>query len=410
MKHKLFIILLLLSSISLAQIEEYSFTREIKGIENQWHKIVLPNSIFSNLSNNMSDIRIYGKTPEGKIVESPYILNISKNRHVKSQVRFNLINTSSNSSGYYYTFEISEKMILNQIDLSFDNENFDWTLDLEGSENQQDWFMLAKDYRIVAIKNEQTDYQSTKITFPASNFSYLRIRISADQKPEFNAAELSQYRIEKGNYRKYAIPGHEVAINEDTKETIINLSLAERLPVSRLKIDVRDEFDYYRPVHIEYLSDSIETEKGWKYRYRNLHSSTLTSLESGKFTFPSTLLQKLRIRIANQRNQPLTIGAISAEGPQHSLTARFTESANYVLAYGNPKAARPQYDIARFKNTIPADLTELMLGPVNVSVQKEEKDGEPLFGNPLWLWGIMIVIVAILGWFSMKMLKNEGVQ
>ncbi|MEL6822474.1 MAG: DUF3999 family protein [Calditrichota bacterium] len=308
MKHKLIAFLLLTSSFALAQLEDYSYTREIVGIENQWHSIVLPSTLFNSLANDLSDLRIYGRTPDDKLVEAPYILNISESRPVKSRVRFNLINTSSNSSGYFYTFEIPEKMILNQIDLAFENENFDWTLDLEGSQNQQDWFMLTKDYRIVAIKNENTDYQFTKITFPASNFSYLRIRIAADQKPEFSTAELSQFRIEKGNYRKYAIPGHEVSIDESTNETLVDLTLADRLPVSRLQIDVRDEFDYYRSIHIEYLADSIETEKGWKYRYRNLHTNTLTSLESGRLPFPLHFYERCESAFATSAINRLQLG------------------------------------------------------------------------------------------------------
>jgi len=408
MKHKPILFLLILSSFLLAQIDEYSYTREIEGIESQWHKIVLPNDFFRNASANLSDIRIYGRKSDGNIIEAPYLLHIARDSIRKTDISFNQINASSNAQGYFYTFELPENTSINQMDLEFENENFDWRVDVEGSQDQQEWFMLAKDYRILAIKNPQTDYRFTSVSFKEAKFRYLRIRIVADQQPELSKAKLTQYRVESGNYRKYAIPGHEVAIDENTNETVIDLTLADRLPVSRLQIDIRDEFDYYRSIQIEYLADSVETEKGWKYSYRNLHSNTLTSFESGKFTFPSTLLRKLRVRIRNQRNQPLTIGAISAEGPEYSLTARFTEEADYVLAYGNSKVLRPQYDIARFKATIPTELKELTLGAEEVNLSDRESDTEPLFANPVWLWSIMIVIVAILGWFSMKMLKNEG--
>jgi hypothetical protein len=30
---------------------------------------------------------------------------------------------------------------------------------------------------------------------------------------------------------------------------------------------------------------------------------------------------------------------------------------------------------------------------------------KPLFENKLWLWTIMILIIGILGWFSLKMMK-----
>jgi hypothetical protein len=31
----------------------------------------------------------------------------------------------------------------------------------------------------------------------------------------------------------------------------------------------------------------------------------------------------------------------------------------------------------------------------------------PLFKNKAWLWAIMIIIILILGWFSVRMLKTK---
>ena len=53
---------ILISSLAFGQMENYNYTREIQGINDSWHKITLPNSIFKNVKNDLSDIRIFGIT------------------------------------------------------------------------------------------------------------------------------------------------------------------------------------------------------------------------------------------------------------------------------------------------------------------------------------------------------------
>ena len=117
-------------------------------------------------------------------------------------------------------------------------------------------------------------------------------------------------------------------------------------------------------------------------------------------------MQKVRLIVENQDNQPLNINQILVKGYEHQLIARFSESANYFLVYGNPKAKKPNYDIGNFTNNIPSTLDELKLGPA-VKIEKTPLfKQEPLFKNKLWLYGIMSVIILLLGWFSLKMMHN----
>ena len=179
------------------------------------------------------------------------------------------------------------------------------------------------------------------------------------------------------------------------------------VPVSHLKIDVKDSFDYYRPITIKYLTDSIKTEKGWKYNYSTLTSGMLNSMEKNEFKFSSRTVQKLKIFIHNQDNQPLTIDSILVKGYLHELIARFTEQATYFMTYGNKTAARPHYDIDRFTDKVPVTLTALELGN-ELTIEKDETPlTEPLFKNKTWLWTIMSLIILLLGWFSVKMIRKN---
>ncbi|MGH1364586.1 MAG: DUF3999 family protein [Calditrichia bacterium] len=407
-KNNFYLLLLLFTSFAFGQAENYSYSREVKGIENLWHSIVLPNEVFRAISPSLSDIRIFGKTVKGEIVEAPYLLRAAADKVVNTDINFKQLNTSSNSRGHFFTFEVPENTDMNQLQLELEQQNFDWKVELEGSQDQREWFSIVKDYRIVSIKNQLTSYRFSTISFPKAQYRFLRLRIPSSEKTLLTSAKITQHQTIAGDYRNYPIRSMERSEDKVRKQTIVNIALSSRVPATRLKIDIQDDFDYYRPITIEYLADSVKTEKGWKYSWRSLTSGTLTSIEPNNFYFNHILFRKLRIHISNQDNQPLSIGSVSVTGPVYDLIVRFTESAAYHLTYGNAKATRPQYDIARFKENVPQDVSEVTLGVERELAKASNPEVEPLFGNPLWLWGIMLVVIGLLGWFSLKMLKNEG--
>ena len=118
-KIRLTYILLLLCSCSFGQIKQFGYKRELSGIKDQWHSIVLPNEVFGKVSQDISDIRIFGVKESRDTVEAPYILRLAKEKVSQKEVTFNLINQSKNDKGYYFTFELTGENQVNQILLDF---------------------------------------------------------------------------------------------------------------------------------------------------------------------------------------------------------------------------------------------------------------------------------------------------
>lgn len=392
---------------SYGQIGAYNYKRELKGIAGQWHTITLPNEIFGKTSQNLNDIRIFGITASNDTVEAPYLLRLATEKISNKQVAFKTLNVSYNDKGYYFTFEIPATKPINQINLDFNQQNFDWRIKLEGSQNLDEWFTIVDDYRIVSIKNNLTDFQFTKLTFPNSKYRFFRLFIDSKENPELIVTSITQNEIIDGTFRNYAVRKFDIKENTQTKQTEINIELQMRVPVSHLKIEVKDTFDYYRPVTIKYLADSFKTEQGWKYNYSTLTSGTLNSIENDEFKFSSTNVQRLKIVIHNQDNSSLTIDTIQVKGYVHELVARFTEKATYFLTYGNKNVAKPHYDIDRFADKIPMTLTAIELGNEQTIEKENQQTTDPLFQNKTWLWGIMTVIILLLGWFSVKMIRRN---
>lgn len=410
MKNKIYLYLVLLNlscCILYGQIDQYNFKQQLNGIENQWHKVVLPNTIFNKISHDFSDIRIYGISANNDTIEVPYIFHLDQGETDINEISFEVINQSRKGNLHYFTFVVNGDKALNKIELDFKQQNFDWKANLEGSPNQKEWFTILENYRILSIKNELTDFQFTQLSFPKSSYRYMRLAINTNEKPILSEAKLSHKTIIDGMYRNYPINHFSREEDKKNKQTTINLQLESDLPLSHLKFDITDDVDYYRTVTIKYLADSFETQKGWKYNYFTLTTGTLNSIEENEFAFSSAIVQKLRVIINNHDNEPLSINSIEAKGYLHTLVARFTEPANYFLTFGNKSARRPIYDISRFSDKIPEDLESLELGEVEIIEHEETPETEPLFINETWLWLVMIIIIIMLGWFSLRMINKK---
>ncbi len=390
-----------------AQMEEYSYKREIIGVTEQWQKITLSDDIFGKVSNDLSDIRIFGIQDNGDTIEAPYILNVLSNKTSDQEIAFNTLNASHNKSGYFFTFEVPSEKAVSQINLQFKQQNFDWSVQLQGSQNQQEWFTILNAYRILSIKNQSTDFQFTRLTFPSSKFRFFRIHINSKKKPDLNYASITAHQITDGELRDCPIKSTTMSENKAVKQTEIYVELEWPVPVSLIKINVENAYDYYRPITVKFLADSVKTEQGWIYNYRSVASGILHSLGENELSINSQIVQKLKLIVHNQDNTPLSINSVQVKGYTHELKVRFDEPATYYLTYGNKKATYPNYDINRFTNNIPATMSTVQLGNEQSIEKAKVKSTEVLFKNQIWLWIIISALVLLLGWFSMGMIRRK---
>lgn len=291
--------------------------------------------------------------------------------------------------------------------MAFKQENFDWKVTLEGSNDNKEWFSILTDYRILSIKNNGTDYQFTKLNFPDSKYQYFRIAVKSPIQPELLEAKISKTDTIKGTYQGVKYQSFDLKNDISKKETVIDVTLANPVPLSYLRLNAQSDFDFYRSIKIEYATDSFKTDKGIQYNYANLYEGTISSLEEPAFNFANTISSRLKITIQNNDNKPLRLSGLQLKGNIYEIVARFDEpKAKYALYYGNKKATGPVYEIEKFESKIPNNLTSVNIGTEQQNPAYSIKIEKPLFENKAWLWVLMAVIIALLGWFSFKMLRN----
>ncbi|MBC7884979.1 MAG: DUF3999 family protein, partial [Saprospiraceae bacterium] len=297
------LIFLCFCSIGVGQADKYKFRRPIKDVTTGWQKITLPADIYAKVSFDLSDLRIYGFRDHDSI-EVPYFLDISEDRLVTVEIDFRIINQSNNSNGHYFTFELEEVKKINNIQLSFGQQNFDWQVKLEGSQDQKEWYTLVENYRIMSISNDITNFKFDEINFPEAAFRYFRISIKSNVKPDLLHANIFSKVNSPGKFSD--VPIRKIQFHEDkaNKKTVIDINLTTPSQISRLQFDIQNDFDYYRPITIQYLADSIPNANGTKYQYFTLTSGMLNSLEKSSFNFERKTVKELKIIVDNHDNPP----------------------------------------------------------------------------------------------------------
>jgi len=403
------IIILLTSLFIYGQMSDYGFKRFIKS-KSGWHKITLPDSIFSKVNSSLSDIRILGIVNNSDTIEAPYLLTEIKDSLYEKDLAFKLISTSNRNDEYYFTFQTAVNDIVNQIKLNFHQDNFNWIVTIEGSQDLVNWFTIKEDCRIISFKNPKEYYSYTTITLPDSKFKYYRIHFSSNYKPQLLNATFTELHKVSVNSKEYQPAKIKSFTDEKINKSIVEVDLHSILPISTIQLIVKDTFDFYRPVTIHFVSDSFNTGKGWNYIYNEVYSGILSSFEPQQFAFNTILSKRVKIEITNNDSEPLQIGKVEVNGNAFELTARFDKEAEYYLVYGNPNAVFPKYDIEAFRDKIPNDVSYLSIGDEKLISQDQKEIIKPFFENKLWLWLIMVFMILIIGWFSLSLIRKREQQ
>jgi hypothetical protein len=400
------IICVLSLSLSKAQIDEFTYKRALIGEPALWNKIELVPSLYERIDLENPNFRLYGITAINDTVEAPYLLKSNQSNSILKKVSYEIINTSNTPDGSYFTLFTTEPELINKLILDFKEINFDYLIDLEGSQNQNQWFSILKNYRVLDIHNDETNFRYTHVNLPNSSYNYYRILVKSKKNVGLQKVSVLKIEEQVGDLQEYTVDLKPSTTNKRAQTTELEFEIASAAPVCQISVEIKEKYAFFRPLTIQYLVDSVETSKGWYYNYQNIDQVVLDSKASNTFEIRTIKAKKFKLIISNYDNTPLTLQNIKVFGYKYYLLSRITSPANYLLVYGNIEKSSPLYDLANAEQEIPDSLNVLTLGSEEITAKKPAPITEPLFKNALWLWVIMGVVMIILGIFSYKMLKK----
>lgn len=395
---------MLLSLSSVAQTRDFGFRRKIPALDGDgWYSLPLPEQMFKNINREFSDLRIYRINGKDTL-ESPYFVKINQPQELEESVNLTAVNQSKKGNLQYFTFVLPKGTEVNYLNLEFNETNFDGFVKMDGSNDQREWFEIEKHQRIISIENENVNFTSSALHFNLQTFSYLRIQVEADKLLSLKEASFKKKTVKAGRLNIINLRWKETD-DKKLKQAIVDIDLREYQPVVKLIIGTDESNDFYRPFRLERLADSSKTQKGWEFFYETVAQGVLTSVNSNSFSFNYVMAKKLRLTIDQGDNSFLKINNIKLFSPAVDVIARL-EPGSHFLYYGNAGLGAPSYDLIHFKDKLPAQFTPLHLEREERLTAPEEVVS-PFIRNKAWLWALMVVIIGVLGFFTVKMIKGK---
>ena len=411
------LIFLGISALGFAQKNDFSFKRAIKpNPATEWNKIEIPLPMYEKLNQNLSDIRIYQLLGKDSL-EVPYLLSNTQFASLENEtteyIGFKILNQTKTADGYYFTLESPITADIEEIDLHFSNQNFDWKITLEGSHDQKQWFSILENYRILSIQNSKTDYNFQLLAFEKTNYKFYRIFIPSKETPVLQKASMQEKFTPKIEFNKLFINNIKQTNSTKDKNSVITFSLPYKIPIYSLILNIEKNDAFSRPIEIKYLVDSVKIEKGWVKNYETFYYGKIIyyGAKDLDFSFSNNDViwaKDFQIIIENQDNAPITVKSVNAISPKYFIYFKPKNEENYFLFYGNKNSSLPEYDLKLIEDKV------FKLSKSDASLSNEEKlpkkvkpAKEPLFKNKGWLWGVMILIICILGFFSYRMLSTK---
>lgn len=411
MKHKIFIYLFsFLMPISvIAQIEGYSFKRQLNKIEKEnYYTLLLSPEVIARSKSNLSDIRIYN-IADKDTSEVPYLMNWMGSNIKEVSIPFELINDTYNEKCCsYVTLKFPKKQTINQIKLNVSDSNFDKSLKIEGSNDNKQWFTIKEHLRIVRFRNSSEDYSYTTLNFNGSEFTYFRIKFDDDGSPRINvtAAYAFENQLIEGKYNELKILGKKQTENKKEKISEVIVDFPYSYLVNYITIKSNSKNDFYRNINIYGSNGTIKTGKGDLENWYMINTTVFSSIENNIIFCNNSKTKKLKIEIINYDNEPIVLDEIKAFAEQCQLVANLPQSENLYLAYGKENDNAPNYDLIHFKDKIPNELSNVDYGSEQVKIISINKPDQ-IIKSKVWLWVVMGVVLVIIGYFALSMLKKE---
>lgn len=386
-----------------ANAQPFSYRCELENPNNLWHSIELPSKALGVVQPNYADVRIIGIKENGDTIQAPYVLEHLRSSSKQVDVAQRLINKGHNEEAFFATLEMKTDKGYNQLYLDFQKQNYDFLINLEGSNDQQNWVAVAQDLRVVSVTEKGRKFTINTLDFPASNFAYLRLKMNTSIDPLLARAVLKSIQVEKGQEVQAK---SSFKVTEKEKASWVEINLNSKLPIERLELNFKDTLDYFRSFSVAIANDFLVSKQDTIWQFHQVFSGTLNSWRKSKIAWRNGRAKKIQVIIDNGDNKPLSLLSAKTFYSKVILKARFTEEAHYLLTYGNPKLQSPRYDIVNFQNQIPQSLTQLRVMDCTEvkKIESEIKEDDP-FEYEAIIWVALILIGVLLAYFTLKLLK-----
>ena len=336
------------------------------------YDLIVPLEMMNKAQEDLADLRLFNA--QGR--EIPYALRIRKEIDEKRDVDARVFNQARiGGTTSEMSVDIGEHPgEHNEVEIETAGTNFRRRVEVEGGDSTKEWRTLKTGDVIFSFGSQNKTVESKRISYPASRYRYLRVKVFPDELSDKLAPAISGVKVmmalrEKGELTAWPapVPPYQLLRNQSAPASAWTIDLGGRVPCDRLTLEVADE-SFSRPFQVETVDDPQNV--------RLLASGELTR-RVGEPRRPLTITfdtevyaRKLRLLITDYSNQTLSIATITPGAPERQIVFELKERSTQPLRLycGDPKVTAPHYDFEKDLQSKQSDLSGPYAQPTRCEV------------------------------------------
>ncbi|MBO0934415.1 hypothetical protein [Fibrella aquatilis] len=399
--------LLLLSTPVFAQ--SFTYKVDVKpGVSSGYQRIMLSPDVLGRLNDQLGDMRLYDRRQR----EVPYLLVQQTGGEGMSFAPFTVVNKTSRGGVGTLLLKRPDGRPIRSMSVVLKNAAVQKSAALSGSPDGVAWYALTNNLTLGGHSSDTSIEHTETISFPLTDYPYLRLQLADSTSAPLNIIRVGSYAQRPSVSAQYTPVDGLRFIQRDSSDHHTYLFIDRPTParIDRLRIRVSSPALFRRRAEFgQVFTQTITRKRGQKRVEHSFESAvgfTLSSTGDTTLQLPGVLTEKLCIRIANANDPPLQIGTIRADLLSTYIVANLLADSIYTLQFGSKTAAPPTYDLAYFKDKLPANLPVAAVGPVTDSSTPNPAKKPKLSAYALWA-GITVVLLLLV-YMSYQMLGNIG--
>ena len=292
----------------------------------------------------------------------------------------------------------------NTLILDSTENNFFAVVDVEASHDHRTWRVMRETAPIYRFRQDQLEGNQV-VVYLESRARYLRLRVTWQEPQPFAlvGCRVARHVVEEAERAPWPLaltPDPNAPANQTA--WIANLG-GERVPISEVRLET-SAAEFHRPVQV---SASVDGQNWFLVGSGEIYRLP-GAAEKLRVEFSETETRYLRVAVFNRSDAALEdITAKIFTTPRH-LVFRPSSGRSYLLAYGNPTVARPEYELARLVSA------EQMQAAAEVALGLEVatdnwSDPRPWTEQHPWLlWAALGLAVVVLGGLALHSLRRSA--
>jgi DNA-directed RNA polymerase subunit E'/Rpb7 len=392
--------LLVYLSLAFPALAQHRYEASVeKPPKSGFYKIRLTPDMRARLSINLADLRIVDKN--GKPVA--YLLPEGGSGAMPEGAQHQLLiaaNTLDSSGNSIIVLKNEQQASLDHFMLVMSNTDVVRRVNLSGSPDGQNWFIIKERISLETILNETDNNLEFLISFPASIYPFFKLEILNGKG---NPLHVTGAFYESG-YEQARKVGQENKIQRINQKidsdgnNDVYIDQQEKYPVEGIRVRITSPRFYKRSASL-YLIDGTDKQRSAVTEFM------LSSEDSAWIDLPVSKGLHYRLVVRNGDNPALDIQEIVLMHYRQYIYAYLEAGERYKLWLDDREATKPVYDLEQFRKEVPAQIAELTTSDI-MAVIKPKESSEKATTNRIWMWIAIVLGIGAMSALTMRLLRD----